>query len=129
MANVHTEQILLDGDRNVFVKCVGVLDTSNQALIDIVLPASLVPVPTLLRIDEIEYSITDQLSVQILWKATTDVVAVVLAGRGELCAKKQGGLINNAGVGVNGIIRLQTTGWASGTQTYTLLLKLVKQGV
>jgi hypothetical protein len=129
MANARTEQIIIDGDRNVVVKCTGVLDTSNLAVVDIVLPSGLAPIPTLLRIDHIDYSISDQLEVQLFWKATADVLILPLAGRGRLSFWNFGGLQNNAGAGVDGTIRLSTTGWASGVQTYSIVLELVKQGV
>jgi hypothetical protein len=38
-----------------------------------------------------------------------------------------GGLQNNAGVGKTGSILIQTTGWASGIQVFTVILEMVKQ--
>jgi len=128
MANVTTAQTLLDGDRNVVIHCVGVLDTSNLSATDVA-TLSLVPVPTGLRIDKVQYSISSQLSVLVLWDATADVTALALTGQGEFCFKDVGGLINNAGAGVTGKIQLSTVGWASGSQSYTVTLHLVKMGV
>jgi hypothetical protein len=133
MANVFTTQILEEGPRNAVIKLVAVLDTSNQSLVTAVDISTLNqggtgPTPTALRIDHIDYSISDQLGVQLLWDATTDVVAVALAGREDFSFKGFGGLTNNAGAGKTGNILVQTTGWASGTQTYTIVLQLVKQG-
>lgn len=129
MANSHNEQIIIDGDRNVVVKCTGILDTSNQSLITVVDVTTLVPQPTMVRIDYIDYSISDQLEVQLLWDATTDDVIMPLAGRGRMGFCEFGGIQNPQSAGFNGNILLQTTGWASGTQIYTVILELVKQGV
>lgn len=129
MANVVTSQIIIDGDRNAVVKLTGVLDTSNESLATKVDPADFTPVPTQFRIDKITYSISSQLAVQLLWDATTDLIILPLTDSFEICAKDYGGLQNNAGAGKSGKILLQTTGWASGTQTYTIILEMVKQGV
>lgn len=129
MANVFTVQTLQDGPRNVILNVEGVLDTSNLAVTDVVDPTTLNPVATALRIDQVDYSITDQLGVQLLWDATADVTALALAGRGNNTYQKEGGLQNNAGAGKTGKIQIVTTGWASGTQTFSLKLWLVKQGV
>lgn len=128
MANVTTAQTLLDGDRNVVIHCVGVLDTSNLAATDVA-TLSLVPIPTGLRINRVQYSISSQISVLVLWDATADVTALALSGQGEVCYESCGGLVNNAGAGVTGKIQLATVGWASGSQSYTVTLHLVKMGV
>jgi len=127
MANASTIQILEDGQRNAIVKLTGVLDTSDQALTQVIEPASYSPVPAGFRIDHIDYSISDQLEVQLLWEASTNVLILPLAGRGRMSFWNFGGLQNNAGAGKTGGILLKTTGWASGTQVYSLVLELVKQ--
>lgn len=133
MANSFTTQILEEGPRNAVVKLTGVLDTSNLASTVAVDPANFNmsgtgQTPTQFRIDEIEYSISDQLEVQLLWDATAPVVIVAMAGREDIGSKKYGGLQNNAGAGKTGKISVQTTGWASGIQIFTIVLRLVKQG-
>lgn len=129
MANAVTVQIEEEGYRNVIVKLTGVLDTSNEALATKVDVSALTPPCTLVRIDHIDYSISDQLEVQLWWDADTDVIILPLAGRGKMDFWHNGGLQNNAGTGVTGDILLVTTGWASGVQVYTIVLDLVKQGV
>jgi hypothetical protein len=133
MANSFTTQILEEGPRNVVIKLVAVLDTSNQSLATAVDLSTLNqggtgPTPTAVRIDMVDYSITDQLGVQFLWDATADVVALALVGREDMNFKSFGGVTNNAGAGKTGNILVQTTGYASGTQTYTIILQMVKQG-
>jgi len=134
MANSVVTQVIIDGPRNAIVKITGVLDTSDVAVQTAIAMSSLNqsntgPTPDQCRIDEIEYSVSDQLVVILEWHATTNVVIAPLAGRGEFEAKEFGGLQNNAGAGKNGTIDIRTTGYASNTQTFTILLYLVKQGV
>jgi hypothetical protein len=130
MANVVATQILEDGHRNIIVKLDGVLDTSNEAVVTKVTPSSFSPLPTAFRIDAIRYSVSSQLVVRLEWHATTNVVAFSAAsGQEMLWFKDTGGLQNNSGAGKNGAIDLVTTGWTSGTQTYSIELWLVKIGV
>ena len=128
MANSLIIQNLIDGPRNVVVKVTGVLDTSDQANTPIVVPASFAPVPSTFLIQYLDYSISDQLEVQLLWDATADVVIMPLAGRGRMGFCEFGGLKNNAGAGVTGAINLQTTGWTSGIQIFTVILEMIKVG-
>lgn len=128
MANATTTRILRDGWRNAVVEVVSVLDTSNLAATDVVDPASFSPVPSTFIIDRIEHNTSGQLSVQILWDATADVVAATLnPGSETLNFKEASGLTNNAGAGKTGKIQMSTTGWASGTQTTTVTLYMRKQ--
>ena len=133
MANSFTSQILEEGARNVVMKFVGVLDSSNLASTLAVDVSTLTcnstrPAPTQVRIDHMEYDVSDQLSVQLYWDATTDVIIAAMPGRGEYISKQYGGLNNNSGAGKTGDINIETTGYASGTQTFTLILEMVKQG-
>ena len=133
MANSFTTQILEEGQRNAIVKLTAVLDTSDLAVTNAVQMSDINQggigfTPTQARIDHIDYSISDQLEVQLLWGATTDVVILPLAGRGRLMFWNFGGLTNNAGAGKTGAIKIKTTGWTSGTQVFSVVLELVKQG-
>jgi len=131
MANSFTSQTLLDGSRNAILKLTGVLDTSDLALQAAISMSSLTQggsaaAPTSVRIDKIEYSISDQLEVQLLWEATANVLILPLAGREDMCFREAGGLQNNAGAGKTGNILIRTTGWTSGTQVFTLIITMVK---
>jgi len=133
MANSFTTQILEEGPRNVAVKLVGVLDTSNLSSTAALAMSSINqggygPTPTAVKIEHIEYQIGSPLSVQLLWNATADVVAVALVGSGFSNLKKLGGLTNNAGSGKTGTINILTTGYSSGTAVFTIILRLTKQG-
>lgn len=133
MANTFTTQILEEGPRNVIMKVTGVLDTSDQALtiavdVSALNQGGIGPAPEQVRIDSIDYSISDQLAVQLLWDATTDVGILGLTGREDMSFKSIGGLTNNAGAGKTGDILIKTTGYATGTQVFSLVLAMVKQG-
>lgn len=133
MANSFTTQILEEGPRNVVMKFVGILDTSNLASTLAVDVSTLncggtLPTPTQVRIDSLEYDVSDQLIVQLLWDATVDVPIVAMPGRGEYQSRQYGGLTNNANSGKTGDINILTTGYVSGTQAFTLILEMVKQG-
>jgi len=133
MTNSVTTQILEEGPRNVIIKVAGVLDTSDYALTETILMSALNqggigPTPTQIRIDHIDYSISDQLEVQMWWGATTDVIIMPIAGRGRMTFWNFGGLVNNAGAGTTGNIKFKTTGWTSGIQVFSVILECVKQG-
>jgi hypothetical protein len=133
MANTFATQILEEGPRNVIMKVTGVLDTSDQALTTAVDLSTLNqsgtgPTPTAVRIDNMDYSISDQLALQLFWDATTDVQIIGLTGREDMSFKSVGGLTNNSGAGKTGNILIKTTGYASGTQVFSLVLWMVKQG-
>jgi hypothetical protein len=129
MANVTTVRILNDGPRNVILLCVGVLDTSDQAATDVLTLADCAnPTPLDYRIDEVEFSVSGVMNVQLLWKANTDVVCLTMAQSGEFDFRENPYLTNNAGAGKNGTLRIKTAGWAS-VQTYSVLIHLVKMGV
>ena len=132
MANVYTTQIISDGPRNAIVKITGILDTSNQAQTLAVDVSTLTEGGTQLKpksvcIHHIDYSLTDQLEVQLSWDATAQVTILPLAGRGRMSFKDFGGLQNNAGAGKTGSINILTTGWTSGIQVFTVVLEMVKQ--
>ena len=127
MANVISTQILEDGERNATVKITGVLDASNASVTTIVDPASYSPVPTQFRIDQIDYAMSGALQIRLFWDATADVDILPIAGRGTMNFKSFGGLLNNAGSGKTGKIQLSTNGWTSGTEVFSIVLRLVKQ--
>lgn len=128
MANSLLTQIITDGPRNATVKITGVLDTSDVPATTIVKVADFCNLPKGFRIDHIDFSMTDQLEIQLLWEATPDVVILPLAGRGRMTFTDFGGLTTNGGASATGGVRMKTTGWSSGTQVFSLVLELVKTG-
>ena len=129
MSNQINTQILVDGASNAVVKITGVLDTSDVSATDVVDPASFSPVPTGFRIDHIDYAIADDLEVRLLWDGTSDVDILPISGRGRMSFWNFGGLQNNA-TNKTGKIQLMTNGYSVGvTQTFSVVLELVKLGV
>jgi hypothetical protein len=132
-------QILNDGPRNTVAKVtgdfLGASPPGQTTIITASLLTSMLPgfagsfPPTLLRIDHIDYSITDGVIVQLLWNATTDVPIVELYGRGKIASHHYGGLQNNAGAGVTGNIDLAINASAASFPTdvsILLILHMVK---
>ena len=136
MANSLTTQVIIDGPRHAVVKVIGVLDTSDQALVTIVDPATLTGMDVTggikaakVRLKHMEYAIEDGLTVNLYWDATTAVIIGSFNGRGKLDARHYDGLPNNAGAGVTGKILLATQGFAVGAvMSFSLDLELIKQG-
>lgn len=140
MAFAVATQILVDGPRNTVAKTTGdfvmtTLPTAttilDPALLTAVNPGmSGSPKAQLLRLDHIDYSISDGLTVQLYWDATTPVAICELYGRGKVEALRWGGFQNNAGAGVTGKILMtviladQTA--TTPTGTIFLALKTVK---
>lgn len=128
MANSLQTQILTDGPRNATVKITGILDSSDLPTTTVILPVNFSSFPKGFRIYHLDYSMTDQLEIQLMWDATINVPILPIAGRGRMSFHEFGGLVNNAGVGSTGGIDMKTTGWSSGTQVFSLVLELVKVG-
>lgn len=127
MANSVTTQTLLDGDRNLVVKVVGILDTSNYSVTDLIVLADLSPVPTAIRLDDLEFSVDSPLAAVLYWKANTDVPIITMTQSDHQTYTDIGGLTNNAGTGKNGTVRLATLGYSSGTVSFSFVSKWTKQ--
>lgn len=138
MANSLDVQIILDGPRNAVVKVTGVLDTSDQASTKVfdpatlmIPPGSLAPAP-LARLNYIDYSISDQLELQLAWGLAAGAGAgkllIPLAGRGRMSFDDWKGIPNDQ-ANSDGTIWLKTTGWASSTQIFTIILEMLKSGI
>ncbi len=136
MANSVQIQTLVDSERNLVVKLVGILDTSNVSLADLIDPALVAAVnasglssqqPTKVAIKKVTYTIEDGLSVNLYWDATTDVPIWRFVGRGKVMGEQIGFLQNNAGAGVTGKIVYDTDGYTSGSLSFSLLIECIKQ--
>lgn len=136
-------QILIDGPRNTVAKVTGDFPMSgtpplaNTVILDPSVLSSMLPgmsgtwLATTLRIDFIDYSVSDGLTAQLFWDATTPVLICELYGRGRLDMKPYGGYQNNAGAGITGKITLTVilADQATATNQGTILLNIgtVKQ--
>jgi hypothetical protein len=109
-----------------------VLDTSDQASITVLDPAlqfiDAINPTTQYRIDRLDWSISDPLVIRLVWDATTPVKIIEMAGRGNMwLGGIYGGLQNNAGAGKTGKILGLSTGYASGTVAFTVIIRAIKQ--
>ena len=135
MANITAAQLILDGPRNCVVKFEGILDTSDLGSTVILNPALLVGMDntgtlkaTKLRVLKIQHTIEDGLAINLFWDATTPLLIESLTGRGELEYRDFGGLTNNAGAGVTGIISATSQGWAAaGILSFAITMECTKQ--
>ena len=134
MANSVVSQTLLDGPRNLVVKLTGILDTSDVTATALVTLSNLSSLdlsgtaPTRLIIDKVSYNVESPLAVTLAWDATTDVPILVLANSGEeMCFKEFGGLYNTEASGVTGNIMYSTSGYTSGTLSFTVILECRKK--
>lgn len=125
MADAVSSQILIDSERNVVMKFTNVSDGTGEAAVLKVDVSTLQGAPDKVKIVGIDYDISG-MSVNVLWDATTDVPAIVLApGQAQMDYSKIGGLINNAGTGVTGDILFTTIGHSAG-DTYSIILRMKK---
>lgn len=136
MANITSIQILEDGDRNVVAKLVGYLDTSNISNTTLLDPATLTSVNTsglnpqkasTLAIESVIFDIEDGLIVNLLWDATSPEPIWRFSGRDKMNMEFTNFLQNNAGTGKNGKILYNTTGWTTGTKSFSLVIQCIKQ--
>lgn len=118
-----TIQKLHDGPKNAVFAFTGEDAEAAVTKVDV---ATLAGLPSRVSIEKIKFS-TQGLAVNILWDATTDVLAWVIPPdvTDELDFRDFGGLKNNAGAGITGNIAFSTVGHAAG-DTYTIILYLKK---
>lgn len=126
MADAVTSQTLFEGSKNAILKFTNISDGTGESAVVKVDVSALTPVPTKVRISRIWYS-TDGMAVQMLWDATSNVLAAVLAKdqTGCLDFRDFGGIANNAGTGVTGDLLFTTSGHTSG-DSYTVILEVSK---
>ena len=136
MANSVQIQTLVDSERNLVVKLVGILDTSNVSLATLIDPATIAAVnasglssqqPTKVAIKKVTYTVEDGLAVNLYWDATTDVPIWRFVGRGKVMGEQIGFLQNNAGAGITGKVLYDTDGYSSGSLSFSLLIECIKQ--
>lgn len=127
MADAVTTQIIVDGPRNAVVKLTSVSDGTGEAGVLKVDVSALEGAPGEVAIERILFT-TNGMRVDLLWDATTDVLAWSLAPdmTDDLDFSCFGGLVNNSGVGRTGDIMLTTTGHSNG-DSYSIVLMLRKK--
>lgn len=127
MAITATTHIAHDGERHLLMQLVGVGNgtdqETNEKKVDV---ANLGPVPTSVKIKEIEFAISGPGTVTLLWEtATSPVPFATLQGQGEFDYCKIEGLPNLA-ADKTGNILLSTTDFEA-TSAYTISLSMIKK--
>lgn len=135
MANTLDVQLLEYGPKNVRVKVIGLLDTSDLNITTFLQPDDVLPFPPrganilrTFRIDAVHYSISEGLSVLFWWRGIPDQIAVAVAGSQNMdCLESSGGVQNNAS-SPTGALAVSSRGYITGALTFTCILELVKIG-
>jgi len=126
-------RIAEEGPRNAVVKLTGILDSSD---------ASAVPAVALqdftnndvhntlvgLRANSVEWSISNDLGVNLHWHATIPQQMYALAGQGRIHSDQYGGWHPDQSLaGYDGSVELSTTGFIPGTtQNFTITIHFIK---
>lgn len=129
MADAVTSQTIFDGERMAVMKFTNISDGTGETAV-VKVDVSALASSSFQRpcdgvtIERVHYSIGG-MTVSVLWDATTDVPALVLApGQSTFdFAKIQ--VPNNSGAGKTGDICFTTIG-ASAGDSYTIMLEMVK---
>lgn len=126
MADAVASQTILDGPRNTILKFTNISDGTGESAVIKVNVSTLLGAPSIVSIQQVWYSL-DGMGVNLLWDATTDIVALTLAQNlsGYLDFRQFGGLQNNAGTGITGNILFTTVGH-SAADRYTIILDVRK---
>lgn len=131
MADAVTSQTLLDGERLVIQKFTNVSDgTGESAVVKVdvsTLSSNAAGQPcTGVKINKI-WSTAHGMAVNILWDATTDVLAWVIPPdtNYHMDFSTFGGVTNNAGAGKTGDIAFTTVGNSPG-ESYAIVLECIK---
>lgn len=141
MAFANATYLEVDGPRNTVSRTVGDAQQSGAlpTAVTVLDPATLTDMnpgmsgthlATLLRLDFVNYSISDGIVVQLIWDATTPIAICELAGRGQLDLKAFAGFHNNAGAGVTGKILMTVVAAdqvaSAVTVSWLIVLRTVK---
>lgn len=133
MANSLEMQITEEGPRNAVVKLTGVVDTSDISEIPAVSLTDFTnndPNLVLIgfRVDLIEWSMSQDLEINLAWNSLHPQQIFPIAGRGRINSSNYGGFIpDKTRTGYDGSINLVSTGFSAGTtQNFTVILELVK---
>ena len=126
MADAVTSQTTTDGPKITVMSFTNVSDGTGESDIKKVDVSTLEDAPSEVRILRIWYS-THGMSVDILWDATTNVIAQTMPEEETdfLDYRAFSGLLNNAGSGKTGDILFKTRGHTAG-DSYTITLELSK---
>jgi|TARA_R110001583_G_scaffold63831_2_gene186293 hypothetical protein len=131
MADAVTSETLLDGPSDLVMRFRNVSDGSGESAVAKVDASALSTdahgnAVSSVTIERIWWN-TVGMSAELFWNASSNISArkIKIDSEGYSDYKSFGGLINNAGSGVNGDVLLTTTGHSSG-DTYDIILSMKK---
>lgn len=129
MADAVTSQTIFDGERMAVMKFTNLSDGTGEAAVVKVdvsaLASSAFGRPCDgVTIERIHYTIGG-MTVSLLWDATADVPALILAPGQSVFDFAKIQVPNNSGAGKTGDILFTTTGAVAGS-SYTIMLEMVK---
>jgi len=131
MADAVTSETLLDGPSDLVMRFRNVSDGSGEAAVAKVDASALSTdvhgnAVSSVTIEQVWWN-TVGMSAELFWNASSNISArkIKIDSEGYSDYKDFGGLINNAGSGVNGDVLLTTTGHSSG-DTYDIILSMKK---
>lgn len=134
MADAVASQTIMDGERVAIMKFTNSSDGTGETNVVKVNPASLNPSASGCACDRVTITkitaLTHGMEVQMKWKANTPVVIETIPQNNNYTQdfSAMGGLINNAGTGVDGAITFSTLDATAG-DTYSVVLEMVKHYV
>jgi hypothetical protein len=129
MADAVTSQTIFDGERMAVMKFTNISDGTGETAV-VKVDVSALASSSFQRpcdgvtIERVHYSIGG-MTVSVLWDATTDVPALVLAPGQSTFDFTKIQVPNDAGAGKTGDICFTTIGAAAG-DSYTIMLEMVK---
>ena len=131
MADAVTSETLLDGPSDLVMRFRNVSDGSGEAAVAKVDASALSTdvhgnAVSSVTIEQVWWN-TVGMSAELFWNASSNISArkIKIDSEGYSDYKSFGGLINNAGSGVNGDVLLTTTGH-SNTDTYDIIVAMKK---
>ena len=129
MADAVTSLTIFDGERIAVMKFTNISDGTGETAVTKVdvsalNPSSFSKACDGVTIEKVHYTIGG-MAVSVLWDATTDVPALVLAPGQSTFDFTKIQLPNDAGTGKNGDVLFSTIS-ASAGDTYTIILEMVK---
>jgi len=132
MADTVASQIIENGPRRFVIKLTNFSDGTGESNVTKVTAAQLGATAANglqhAKLRKVEYAVPTGL-VQIQWKASTNVDAVILSGTHTLDFSDTQGIQNDAGSGVTGDVTLTTQGFkavATAASGYTIVLYFIK---
>ena len=131
MADAVTSQVIQDGERLYIAKFTNISDGTGESAVAKITVAGLNPNAFGLACNGIIitkiWAQTDGMGVNILWDATTDVIADTVPQNIMYTADYNcfGGIQNNAGAGKTGNVLFSTVGASAGDR-YTIIIEGIK---